>query len=125
MTDPMRVFAWALIALGVVVVIAAQPYTSWQQQQIREREYRAAVSGYNVGHSDNLSPWPMALVGVGAAALGVIVLAIRRPELGPPKPQPTCPHCGAEGLRGYVACPKCQREFIGSYGRPGGNRRSP
>lgn len=100
--DRMRLFAWALVVLGIGV-IAASPlyaareserlYQTWLDHTPRAGESLAEIDASIRWLSEKIrmidrrerpawtvaSPWPVAGGGVAVAGFGVLLLAIRRP----------------------------------------------
>ena len=94
-TNPMRAFAWCCVVAGLVLAIGWGSYAYFES----ERRYAAwwkrdglsvdfstwtrAAAMRDAGERPEwtvVEPWPGVIAGAGVTALGIIVLAIRRPE---------------------------------------------
>jgi uncharacterized membrane protein YedE/YeeE len=105
--DPMRAFGWLLVLVGLFVGLGYPILAmKWSTENAREwilRESKAAATGYDTKRlrqlmaapplhlmppSTHVSPWPGVALGGGLFALGLIVLAVRRPEREEAPPDP-------------------------------------
>jgi len=85
--DPMRTVAWMLLVVGILVALAAPFWIAAEERRLKEATYRAAFSFYSDSYQrtlhrelEALSAWPMVGVGAGITTVGLLLLAIRRPE---------------------------------------------
>ena len=94
----MRLFAWLLVVAGLVLAIGWGSYayfeserryaTSWKREglSVDFRTWTRAAAIRDAGERlawTVVDPWPGVVAGAGVTALGIIVLAIRRPERKP------------------------------------------
>lgn len=85
--EPLRLFAWVLVVVGIVIAIGYPIYVPLENER-RDRAAEAvgwdlARQGFSYSRSERfapLSPWPGVGVGTGTIAFGVLLLAIRRPK---------------------------------------------
>ena len=95
--DPMRLFAWCLVVVGLVIGSISVSYATyettmheevWIQRELRSQNaarLRRVIRDIDLGVRPAgviVSPWPGGLAGAGVMAFGVLLLAIRRPEKG-------------------------------------------
>ena len=88
--DRMRTFAWILLVVGILVALGAPLWIAAEERRLEAATHRAALRsawGYSDGYYwglrrelEALSAWPIVGVGAGLATLGLLLLAIRRPE---------------------------------------------
>lgn len=90
----MRQIAWLLIIIGLVIAVGAFPYANQATLTNIDAEIEVARRSLDIVRIARLlrmldegkapasavvSPWPGILVGGGLFALGMIILAIRKP----------------------------------------------
>jgi hypothetical protein len=79
--DRMRAFAWSLIVGGLALVILAVIFTAQDNRAARAAAFNNALEGARgSSRAEESSALPGVLVGLGMAGLGVLVLAIRKPQ---------------------------------------------
>lgn len=83
----MRHLGWALSIAGLALLLGAWPYELLREVDLVRAADRARATGGHYGAEivyrthERRIPWPLiALAGAGVTALGIIVLAVRRPE---------------------------------------------
>lgn len=82
--DPMRVLAWWLVALGIIIALGAPVWTVAERARLtaeigRSTELlrlRSADAQWKA--REDLSAWPIAGAGAGVTVLGILLLAIRK-----------------------------------------------
>ncbi len=91
--DPMRVLAWVLVVVGLLLMPGSWFYAQQESgHAVKAWERKVEANPEKIGPTTRLlmygpspdwvdvSPWPGVLVGGGATVFGVLLLAIRRPE---------------------------------------------
>jgi hypothetical protein len=90
----MRIFAWCLVAVGLLLMPASWVYAQRETARLDSVWYQQALTSMDVAEMDRsirmlrrgerpawtlMSPWPGVYTGGGLAGFGVLLLAIRRP----------------------------------------------
>ncbi len=91
----MRAFAWLLVVAGLVLAIgwgsyayfeSEHRYATWSKREGLSVDFRTGTRAAAIRDAGErpvwtvVDPWPGVIAGAGVTALGIIVLAIRRPE---------------------------------------------
>ena len=95
--DPMRTFAWACAVAGILIGVGALAYVPYREgaikRETKEHEARCPVcvrmpysyEGQRYrelsAEREGLSPWPGVITGAAVTAFGIVLLAIRKPEV--------------------------------------------
>ncbi|HJR01814.1 MAG TPA: hypothetical protein VKA83_09295 [Methylomirabilota bacterium] len=75
----MRAFAWVLVGFGLVIVVMAMYMTTADNRARRQAAVTIAARGGGYTQPEERSPTAGIFFGFGMTALGVLVLAVRRP----------------------------------------------
>jgi hypothetical protein len=93
--DPRRAFAWFCVVAGLVIGSISVSYATYETTTREAVWIQRELSSQNAARLRRMirdideelrpagvivSPWPGVIAGAGVTALGIIVLAIRRPE---------------------------------------------
>jgi hypothetical protein len=104
----MRALGAIFVGLGLFIAVMA-PHFANIENDMRHRVRMQVIAAYGRPSPvlDDVSAWPQALIGGGTAALGILVLAIRRPEARPRKGQASCEACSSPAQPGRRLCARC------------------
>ena len=102
----MRTLGALLVAVGLWVA-AMSPFFAQAEDKVRHEAWRRRAAAWDFYRAPaNVSPLPLAAVGGGMAAVGLLVLAIRRPKEAC---SPACVACDGPASPNSRLCARCRR----------------